>query len=158
MRARGAVVLLKRNADDHEQRLYADFDGTSKLAMATLDELAPVLGGEKDFRGDLAMLTRIEDALTEPTFRLRRLAFNLARVRLELQDADLGTMRWLAIPSARNREPAKPVPAWSRRSAASTKVSPSTIGAIASSFATSGFESCLGRERRLWKAAISRRP
>ena len=96
MLARSALNLLERNPDYDEHRLFADFDGTAELVAATLDDLDPVLDGQRVFRGDLATLRRIEDALAEPTFRLRKLAFDLAQVRLELQDADLGTMRWLA--------------------------------------------------------------
>ncbi len=96
MRARSALTLLERNSDHHQYRLFADFDGTGDLVSSTLEDLAPMLGGQRGFRGDIAALRRVEETLAEPTFRLSRLAFNLAQVRLELQDADLGTMRWLA--------------------------------------------------------------
>ncbi len=96
MRARSALGLLERSPDYRQHSLFADFDGTADLAASTLDDLAAVLGGQRNLSGDLDSLRRVEEALAEPTFRLRRLAFNLAQVRLELQDADLGTMRWLA--------------------------------------------------------------
>ncbi len=95
VRARSAIPLLKRNPDYHEFRLLADIKKTTGLVTAALDDVARGLGGRTDFRGDLAMLRRVEDLLAQPAFSLRKLAFDLAHIRLELQDGDLENVRWL---------------------------------------------------------------
>ena len=95
VRARSAIPLLQQNPGYQELRLLADIDKTADMITAALDELAQGLGERTDYRGDLAMLRRVDDLLAEPAFRLRRLAFDLAHIRLELQDGDLANVRWL---------------------------------------------------------------
>ena len=96
VRARSAVPLLERSPDYQEFRLLADVDTTARRAKAALDDVADAFGGRTDFRGDLRMLRRVEALLEQPIFKLRRLAFDLAHIRLELQDGDLANVRWLA--------------------------------------------------------------
>jgi len=95
VRARSAIPLLKRNPDYQELRLLAGIERASNLVTAALDDVAGAFGKQKDFRGDLTMLRRVEGLLAEPSFSLRKLAFDLARIRLELQDSDLENVRWL---------------------------------------------------------------
>ena len=95
-RARSALSLLRRGPDYQEFRLLADIDGTTELADAALDEIARALAERTDLRGDLGMLRRVEDLLAGPGLELRKLAFDLAHIRLELQDGDLANVRWLA--------------------------------------------------------------
>ena len=96
VRARSAISLLRRSPDFEDLRLLADIDRTAGSVIAALDEVARALADRSDFRGDLAVLRGVEDLLAEPAHSLRQLAFDLAHIRLALQDADLASMRWLA--------------------------------------------------------------
>jgi signal transduction histidine kinase len=96
VRARSAMPLLQRNPNFQDVRSLVGIDQTADNVSNALNEVAGAMGDRPDFRGDLALLQRVEELLEPPLYGLRRLEFDLAQIRLELQDRDLGNMRWLA--------------------------------------------------------------
>ena len=96
IRAESAMPLLRRNPNFDDVRSLVAINQTADAVDDALTEIGALMAEGTDLRGDLTRLRSIEDLLEQPLFSLRQLEFDLAQIRLELQDQDIGNMRWLA--------------------------------------------------------------
>ena len=96
VRARAAVPLLRRNPSLQQFLTLAEIDKTADLLLGALDKTVEAMGDRSNFQGDLDLMNLVDEILAPPAETLRRLEFDLAQIRLELQDGDVDNMRWLA--------------------------------------------------------------
>ena len=95
-RAGSAVRTLARDPGHDSAAQMVDIQDAAQATLGALDEIARSLAIERGHRQDLAFWGQVEALLSDPLRRLRQSAIDLAHVRAELQNADLGNMRWLS--------------------------------------------------------------